>query len=162
MKEKAALKTVTDLQDCADTYVMLAKNTSMTGAKIQVGESVVHVNLPERMLSSLLSRRWSLCEFGLMSWRWERRLFDGGRRLEGVVNRFGRRTVPTRFPESGCSNRIPGEEYGKCLLDFCCLEPRFFQIFFQAVVPAFVVRLARRLNGPVSRRRLRVPCRRAP
>ncbi|KAK8218617.1 short chain dehydrogenase/reductase family protein [Phyllosticta capitalensis] len=36
MKEKAALKTVTDLQDCADTYVMLAKNTSMTGAKIQV------------------------------------------------------------------------------------------------------------------------------
>ncbi|KAK8167981.1 short chain dehydrogenase/reductase [Phyllosticta citrichinensis] len=36
MKEKSALKSVTDLQDCADAYVMLAKNTSITGAKIQV------------------------------------------------------------------------------------------------------------------------------
>ncbi|KAK7522220.1 short chain dehydrogenase/reductase [Phyllosticta citriasiana] len=36
MKEKAALKSVTDLQDCADAYVMLVKNTSITGAKIQV------------------------------------------------------------------------------------------------------------------------------
>ena len=28
----------TDLDDCADAYIMLAKNTSMTGMKVQVGE----------------------------------------------------------------------------------------------------------------------------
>ncbi|KAF2204755.1 short-chain dehydrogenase/reductase-like protein SDR [Delitschia confertaspora ATCC 74209] len=35
-KDAAALKHETDLQDCADAYVMLAKNTSITGARIQV------------------------------------------------------------------------------------------------------------------------------
>lgn len=59
MKEKSALKSVTDLQDCADAYVMLAKSTSMTGAKIQVGEFVGGAFLficrarPMRMPSSL-------------------------------------------------------------------------------------------------------------
>jgi len=32
------LKHETFLQDCADAFVMLAKNTSMTGAKVQVGK----------------------------------------------------------------------------------------------------------------------------
>ncbi|KAL1597487.1 [acyl-carrier-protein] S-malonyltransferase [Nothophoma quercina] len=32
----AALKKVTDLQDCVDAFVMLAKNSSMTGMRIQV------------------------------------------------------------------------------------------------------------------------------
>ena len=36
IKEKAALKHETYLQDCADAFVMLAKNTSMTGMRIQV------------------------------------------------------------------------------------------------------------------------------
>lgn len=35
-KSAAALKHETDLQDCADAFIMLAKNTSMTGARIQV------------------------------------------------------------------------------------------------------------------------------
>lgn len=30
----------TDLGDCADAYVMVAKNTSMTGQNIQVGKEV--------------------------------------------------------------------------------------------------------------------------
>ena len=38
MKEKAALKTETDLNDCANAFAMIAKNTSMTGRRIQVGE----------------------------------------------------------------------------------------------------------------------------
>ena len=38
MKEKAALKMETDLNDCANAFVMIAKNASMTGQKIQVGE----------------------------------------------------------------------------------------------------------------------------
>jgi len=38
MEEKAALKMTTDLNDCADAFVMIAKNTSMTGQKIAVGE----------------------------------------------------------------------------------------------------------------------------
>ncbi|KAL1623696.1 hypothetical protein SLS56_008145 [Neofusicoccum ribis] len=38
LKERAALKKETDLDDCANAFVMLAKNTSITGAKIQVGE----------------------------------------------------------------------------------------------------------------------------
>ncbi|GME33020.1 Short-chain dehydrogenase/reductase SDR [Neofusicoccum parvum] len=38
LKERAALKKDTDLHDCANAFVMLAKNTSITGAKIQVGE----------------------------------------------------------------------------------------------------------------------------
>jgi hypothetical protein len=32
----AVLKHETYLQDCADAYVMLARNTSMTGMRIQV------------------------------------------------------------------------------------------------------------------------------
>jgi hypothetical protein len=36
IKEKAVLKHETYLQDCADAFIMLAKNTSMTGMKIQV------------------------------------------------------------------------------------------------------------------------------
>ncbi|KAL0263463.1 hypothetical protein SLS55_002443 [Diplodia seriata] len=39
LKERAALKKETDLQDCANAFVDLASNTSITGAKIQVGES---------------------------------------------------------------------------------------------------------------------------
>lgn len=36
LKEAAALKRETDLQDCVDAFVMLARNTSMTGMRIQV------------------------------------------------------------------------------------------------------------------------------
>lgn len=36
VKEKAPLKHETFLQDCADAFIMLAKNTSMTGMKVQV------------------------------------------------------------------------------------------------------------------------------
>lgn len=36
VKDKAALKHETYLQDCADAFIMLAKNTSMTGMRIQV------------------------------------------------------------------------------------------------------------------------------
>ncbi|KAI9664757.1 MAG: hypothetical protein M1821_006205 [Bathelium mastoideum] len=36
MKEAAKLKKETDLDDCANTFIMLAKNTSITGMKIQV------------------------------------------------------------------------------------------------------------------------------
>ncbi|KAF2737280.1 short chain dehydrogenase/reductase [Polyplosphaeria fusca] len=36
VKDKAALKHETFLQDCADAFLMLARNTSMTGMKIQV------------------------------------------------------------------------------------------------------------------------------
>ncbi|KKY22932.1 putative short chain dehydrogenase reductase [Diplodia seriata] len=36
LKERAALKKETDLQDCANAFVDLASNTSITGAKIQV------------------------------------------------------------------------------------------------------------------------------
>jgi hypothetical protein len=37
LEEAAVLKSVTDLGDCADIYVSIARNTSMTGQKIQVG-----------------------------------------------------------------------------------------------------------------------------
>ncbi|KAF2471595.1 short chain dehydrogenase/reductase [Lindgomyces ingoldianus] len=36
VKAKAALGCAVDLQDCADVFVMLAKNTSMTGMKVQI------------------------------------------------------------------------------------------------------------------------------
>jgi len=36
IKDAAVLKREADLQDCADAFVMLAKNTSMTGMRIQV------------------------------------------------------------------------------------------------------------------------------
>lgn len=38
MKEKAALKIETVLNDCANAFVMIVKNASMTGQKIQIGE----------------------------------------------------------------------------------------------------------------------------
>ncbi|KAF1986672.1 NAD(P)-binding protein [Aulographum hederae CBS 113979] len=36
LKERSVLKMETDLDDCADAFVMIAKNTSMTGQKIAV------------------------------------------------------------------------------------------------------------------------------
>jgi len=36
INDQAALKKETDLDDCADAFVMAAKNSSMTGAKIQI------------------------------------------------------------------------------------------------------------------------------
>jgi hypothetical protein len=36
LKEAAALKHETFLDDCVDAFVMLAKNTSMTGMRVQV------------------------------------------------------------------------------------------------------------------------------
>lgn len=44
LKSAAALKDATNLEDCADAFIMLAKNGSMTGMKVQVGESAA--NLP--------------------------------------------------------------------------------------------------------------------
>jgi len=37
MEERAILKKATNLEDCADTYVSIAQNTSMTGQRIAVG-----------------------------------------------------------------------------------------------------------------------------
>jgi hypothetical protein len=39
LKDKAVLKKETEISECADAYVMIAKNTSMTGQRIAVGES---------------------------------------------------------------------------------------------------------------------------
>lgn len=38
LKEKATMKKVTEIDQCADTFVMIAKNTSMTGQRISVGK----------------------------------------------------------------------------------------------------------------------------
>ncbi len=38
IKDKAALKHETHLDDCADMYVSIAENTSITGQRIAVGE----------------------------------------------------------------------------------------------------------------------------
>lgn len=38
MKKLAALKKVTDLRDCAMAYLDLARNSSMTGQAVAVGE----------------------------------------------------------------------------------------------------------------------------
>lgn len=38
MKGKAALKIETNLNDCPNAFVMIAKNASVTGQKIYVGE----------------------------------------------------------------------------------------------------------------------------
>jgi len=38
LKQAAVLKDVTDLEDCANIYVSIAQNTSMTGQRIAVGE----------------------------------------------------------------------------------------------------------------------------
>lgn len=40
IKNNAVLKMETDLNDCANAYVMIAKNSSMTGQKIQIGKSL--------------------------------------------------------------------------------------------------------------------------
>jgi len=37
-KEKATLKRETEIDQCADAFVMIAKNTSMTGQRISVGK----------------------------------------------------------------------------------------------------------------------------
>ncbi|KAF2399098.1 NAD(P)-binding protein, partial [Trichodelitschia bisporula] len=37
LNERAVLKRPTDLEDCADAFIMLAKNTSMTGQRVTVG-----------------------------------------------------------------------------------------------------------------------------
>ena len=50
MKEKAALKMETDLNDCANAFVMIAKNASMTGQKIQVGEFAENSVCPVQLL----------------------------------------------------------------------------------------------------------------
>jgi len=36
IKARAVLKKETDLEDCADMYVAIAKNSSMTGQRVQV------------------------------------------------------------------------------------------------------------------------------
>ena len=40
MKQASALKDVTGLEDCADAYIMLAKNTSMTGVQIKIDAGI--------------------------------------------------------------------------------------------------------------------------
>jgi hypothetical protein len=37
LEDRAALKKVTDLGDCADMYVSIVKNTSMTGQRVAIG-----------------------------------------------------------------------------------------------------------------------------
>lgn len=41
MKDNAALKRTTDMEDCADVFVLLAKNGSMTGQKLIVGKYIL-------------------------------------------------------------------------------------------------------------------------
>ncbi|KAI9877867.1 MAG: hypothetical protein M1830_002608 [Pleopsidium flavum] len=41
MEDKAVLKKVTNLEDCADAFVAAAKNSSMTGQKIQIDAGLV-------------------------------------------------------------------------------------------------------------------------
>jgi NAD(P)-dependent dehydrogenase (short-subunit alcohol dehydrogenase family) len=41
IKERAALKRETDLEDCADAYIAAAKNASQTGQQIQVDSGLV-------------------------------------------------------------------------------------------------------------------------
>jgi hypothetical protein len=38
LEERAVLKKVTDLGECADMFVSIVKNTSMTGQRIAVGK----------------------------------------------------------------------------------------------------------------------------
>jgi len=40
LEDKASLKKVTDLGDCADMYVSIVKNTSMTGQRIAVDAGI--------------------------------------------------------------------------------------------------------------------------
>ena len=39
------LKTAVDLEDCADVFVMLAKNTSITGQKVQIDSGLNIANM---------------------------------------------------------------------------------------------------------------------
>ncbi|KAL2352774.1 hypothetical protein BJ546DRAFT_154341 [Cryomyces antarcticus] len=45
LKERAVLKDVTDLSDCADAYVMIARNTSMTGQSVQIDAGLNVANM---------------------------------------------------------------------------------------------------------------------
>ncbi|KAF2148676.1 NAD(P)-binding protein [Myriangium duriaei CBS 260.36] len=45
LKDAAALKRDVDLQDCADVFVMLAKNTSITGQRVQIDSGLNIQNL---------------------------------------------------------------------------------------------------------------------
>ena len=45
LMKQSALKTDTKLDDCADVYVMLAKNTSMTGQNVQVDAGLNIANM---------------------------------------------------------------------------------------------------------------------
>jgi hypothetical protein len=38
LEERAVLKATTSLDECADMFISIAKNTSMTGQRIAVGE----------------------------------------------------------------------------------------------------------------------------
>jgi len=38
LEEKAVLKQTTDLSECADMFISIAKNQSLTGQKIAVGK----------------------------------------------------------------------------------------------------------------------------
>jgi len=58
IEDKAALKMATDLVDCANAYVMLAKNSSMTGQKIQVGKYSSLLSTCSRKEADL-DRRWT-------------------------------------------------------------------------------------------------------
>lgn len=39
------MKDVTDVDECADMYVAIAKNTSMTGQKIAVGKDITYTTI---------------------------------------------------------------------------------------------------------------------
>ncbi|TKA78417.1 hypothetical protein B0A49_01381 [Cryomyces minteri] len=45
LKERAVLKDVTNLSDCADAYVMIARNTSMTGQSVQIDAGLNVANM---------------------------------------------------------------------------------------------------------------------
>lgn len=53
LKEKATLKRETEIDQCADAFVMIAKNTSMTGQRISVGMSFQYQLRCESMLTSV-------------------------------------------------------------------------------------------------------------
>lgn len=65
LKEQAALKDVTDLDECADMYVAIAKNTSMTGQKIAVGESITYTFICPQL--TIYRRCRSECRFHVSS-----------------------------------------------------------------------------------------------
>lgn len=62
LEDKAALKKVTDLGDCADMYVSIVKNTSMTGQRVAVGMYRLRdIVSKTRLRSDLDSRRGHKC-----------------------------------------------------------------------------------------------------